>query len=243
MKLQGKVAMISGGSKGLGADLARRFSEEGAAVSICARRPEGASAIADELRAAGGRCLVTACNVTDEAEVAEWVTATLAEFGGIDVLVNNASVLGPRVPIRDYPPQTWREVIDVNLTGAFLVARACIDPLIARGGSMIHVSSGVGDHGRPDWGAYCASKNGLEALSEMLAGELADAGVRSNAVDPGAMRTVMRAEAYPDEDPAGVPTPYEISDIFVYLASDEAAGVTGQRFRAREFEWPGGNAP
>ncbi|MGB5526624.1 MAG: SDR family oxidoreductase, partial [Gemmatimonadota bacterium] len=98
--------------------------------------------------------------------------------------------------------------------------------------------SGVGDHGRPYWGAYCPSKNGLEALSEMLAGELAEAGVRSNAVDPGAMRTVMRAEAYPDEDPAGVPTPYEISDIFVYLASDESAGVTGQRYRARDFEWP-----
>jgi NAD(P)-dependent dehydrogenase (short-subunit alcohol dehydrogenase family) len=72
----------------------------------------------------------------------------------------------------------------------------------------------------------------------MLAGELKDAGVRSNAVDPGAMRTAMRAEAYPEEDAAGVPTPYEITDIFVYLASDEAIGVTGQRFRAREFEWP-----
>ena len=73
---------------------------------------------------------------------------------------------------------------------------------------------------------------------DILAGELADQGVRSNAVDPGAMRTVMRAEAYPQEDPAGVPTPYEISDIFVYLASDASAGLTGQRFRARDFEWP-----
>jgi NAD(P)-dependent dehydrogenase (short-subunit alcohol dehydrogenase family) len=166
----------------------------------------------------------------------------MAEFGRVDVLVNNASVLGLRVPIAEYPAETWRAVIDVNLNGAFLVAKACIEPLSAVRGSMIHISSGVGDHGRPLWGAYCASKNGLEALSEMLAGELAEAGVRSNAVDPGAMRTVMRSEAYPDEDPAGVPTPYEISDIFVYLACDESAGVTGQRYRARDFVWPDGDA-
>lgn len=238
MKLRGKVAMISGGSKGLGADLARRFVAEGADVSVCARNPEGAADLAAELRAAGGRCLVVGCDVTDEAHVTAWVAATMAEFGRVDVLVNNASVLGARVPVSEYPADVWRHVIDVNLNGAFLVAKACIEPLSDAAGSMIHVSSGVGDHGRPNWGAYCASKNGLEALSEMLAGELAEAGVRSNAVDPGAMRTVMRAEAYPDEDPAGVPTPYEISDIFVYLASDEGSGVTGQRFRARDFEWP-----
>ena len=237
MKLQGKVAMISGGSKGLGADLARRFVEEGASVSLCARRPESADALAAELRAAGGRCLVLGCDVTDETEVAAWVDATLAEFGRVDVLVNNASMLGSRVAIRDYPVNEWRDVIDVNLTGAFLVAKACIDPLSATAGSMIHVSSGVGDHGRPYWGAYCPSKNGLEALSEMLAGELKDAGVRSNAVDPGAMRTSMRAAAYPEEDAAGVPLPYDITDIFVYLSSDEASGINGQRLRARDFEW------
>jgi NAD(P)-dependent dehydrogenase (short-subunit alcohol dehydrogenase family) len=238
MKLQGKVAMISGGSKGLGADLARRFVEEGADVSLCARRPEGAAELAAELRAAGGRCLVTGCDVTKEAHVEAWVASTIAEFGRVEVLVNNASILGARAPISEYPADQWRAVIDVNLNGAFLVAKACIEPLSATGGSMIHISSGVGDHGRPLWGAYCASKNGLEALSEMLAGELAEAGVRSNAVDPGAMRTLMRAEAYPEEDPAGVPTPYQISDIFVYLASDEAEGVTGRRYRARDFEWP-----
>jgi NAD(P)-dependent dehydrogenase (short-subunit alcohol dehydrogenase family) len=238
MKLQGKVAMISGGSKGLGADLARRFVEEGADVSLCARRPEGAAELAAELRAAGGRCLVTGCDVTNESHVDAWLASTMAEFGRVDVLVNNASILGVRAPISEYPVDQWRAVIDVNLNGAFLVAKACIQPLSATRGSMIHISSGVGDHGRPLWGAYCASKNGLEALSEMLAGELAEAGVRSNAVDPGAMRTVMRAAAYPDEDPAGVPTPYQISDIFVYLASDESTGVTGQRYRARDFVWP-----
>jgi len=238
MKLAGKVAMISGGSKGLGAALARRFVAEGASVSLCARRPEGAADLADELRAAGGRCLVVGCDVTDEAEVAAWVRATLDEFGRLDAVVNNASILGSRLAIADVPADEWRAVIEVNLTGPFLVAKACIGPLTSTRGSMIHISSGVGDHGRPYWGAYCPAKNGLEALSEMLAGELAEAGVRSNAVDPGAMRTVMRAEAYPNEDPDGVPLPYEITDIFVYLASDASAGVTGRRFRARDLQWP-----
>jgi NAD(P)-dependent dehydrogenase (short-subunit alcohol dehydrogenase family) len=238
MKLEGKVAMISGGSKGLGAGLARRFVEEGAAVSVCARRAEGVAELAEELRQAGGRCVAMACDVTREDEVEAWVRATRDQLGRVDVLVNNASLLGERVPIREYPADVWRKVIDVNLTGAFLVAKACIEPLTKTRGSMIHISSGVGDHGRPNWGAYCPSKNGLEALSEMLAGELSEAGVRSNAVDPGAMRTTMRAEAYPDEDPDSVPTPYQISDVFVWLASDESRSVTGQRFRAREFEWP-----
>jgi NAD(P)-dependent dehydrogenase (short-subunit alcohol dehydrogenase family) len=101
---------------------------------------------------------------------------------------------------------------------------------------MIHVSSGVGDHGRPYWGAYSASKNGLEAMSQILAGELADVGVRSNVVDPGAMRTDMRAAAYPDEDPTTLPVPAQIADVFVYLASERSADTTGQRFRARDYQ-------
>jgi len=242
MKLAGKVSMISGGTKGLGADLARRFVQEGAAVSLCARRPERARALTDELRSIGGRFIVVGCDVTDESQVATWVDTTLAELGRVDVLVNNASLLGSRAPLREFPADVWRAVVDVNLTGAFLVAKACIAPLAATRGSMIHVSSGVGDHGRPYWGAYCPSKNGLEALSEMLAGELADDGIRSNAVDPGAMRTEMRAAAYPEEDADSLPAPYDIADVFVYLASDASAGVTGRRFRARDFEWPGGDA-
>jgi len=97
------------------------------------------------------------------------------------------------------------------------------------------VSSGVGNHGRPYWGAYCTSKNGLEALSEMLAGELEGDGIRSNAVDPGSMRTDMRAAAYPEEDPDTLPTPSEVTDVFVYLASEGSSHVSGQRFRAQSF--------
>jgi len=236
MELSGKVAMISGGSKGLGAALAKRFTAEGAAVSLCARNTAELENVVRELEANGGRALGVVADVTSEADMVAWIAETRATLGPVDILVNNASLLGQRVPIAEYSVDVWRQVVDVNLTGAFLFAKAAIPALQETGGSMIHISSGVGDHGRPLWGAYCASKNGVEALSEMLAGELEDDGIRSNAVDPGSMRTVMRAEAYPDEDPEKVPTPAEVTDIFVWLASDRSADVSGKRFRAKDFE-------
>jgi NAD(P)-dependent dehydrogenase (short-subunit alcohol dehydrogenase family) len=236
--LDDKVVMISGASKGLGAALARRCIREGARVSLCSRGSEALEELAEELREAGGEVFNTLADVSSEDDVSRWVDETLEHFGSIDGLVNNASLLGPRTTIETYPVADWRAVLDVNLTGAFLCARAVIPALRERRGSMVHVSSGVGDHGRPLWGAYSASKNGVEALSQMLAGELAEDGIRSNAVDPGKMRTAMRAAAYPDEDPDTLPAPKEVADVFVYLLSDEAKGVTGQRFRAQDFDWP-----
>ena len=235
MRLEGKIVMISGASKGLGAALARRFAREGAQLSLCARGGNDLEDVARELEEGGTEVLAMRADVSHEEGVKAWVETTVERFGGVDVLVNNASVLGPRVGIEEYPLDAWRKVHDVNLTGPFLCARETIPALRKSKGSMIHVSSGVGDHGRPYWGAYCTSKNGLEALSEILAGELEDAGVRSNAVDPGRMRTDMRAAAYPDEDARTLPTPDEVTDVFVYLSSDASSQVSGQRFRAQEF--------
>ncbi len=236
MQLENKVAMITGGSSGLGAALARRFAEEGAEVSICGRREEALTAACRDVEAAGGGCMGVVADVTDPDAVQRWIELTMAELGPVDVFVNNASVLGERVSIESYPLETWRDVIEVNLTGAFVSARAIAPYLRDTKGSLINVSSGVGDHGRPYWGAYCVSKNGLEALSEMMAGELEESGVRVNVVDPGSMRTAMRAAAYPDEDPETLPDPYEVTDVFVYLASERSVDVNGQRFRAKEFE-------
>lgn len=239
MGLSGAVAMISGGSRGLGRALALRYAEEGAAVSLCARGRERLERTAAEVREAGAECVATPADVTRSGDVERWFSTTRERLGTPSVVVNNASVLGPRTTIEDYPEEEWRRVLEVNLTGAFLVARAAVAPLRETAGALIHVSSGVGDHGRPRWGAYCASKNGLEALSEMMAGELAEDGVRSNAVDPGAMRTEMRAAAYPDEDPETLPRPHDVTDVFVYLASDRSRDVTGERFRAQDFVDPG----
>lgn len=235
MELDDRVAMISGGSRGLGGALARRFAEEGADVSVCARGEDALRDAAAEVRAEGVRCVAVPADVSDAGDVDGWFGRTVDELGGVDVVVNNASLLGPLVPVEEFPEDAWREVLEVNLTGAFLCARAAVGPLRTSGGTLINVSSGVGDHGRPEWGAYCVSKNGLEALTGIMAGELEDDGVRVHAVDPGAMRTEMRAAAYPEEDPQTLPTPYEVTDAFVYLASDRARDLTGERLRAQEF--------
>lgn len=239
MDLKDKTAMITGGASGLGAALARRFAEEGAAVSICGRRASALETPREEIRAFGGRCLPVAADITRPEDIRRWIDLTRTEFGPIDVFVNNASILGERVSVEEHSLESWRDVLDVNLTGAFLCARAIVPELRETKGSLINVSSGVGDHGRPYWGAYCVSKNGLEAMSEMMAGELEESGVRVNTVDPGSMRTSMRAAAYPDEDPYTLPEPYDVTDVFVYLASDRSAHVTGSRFRAKEFEIAG----
>lgn len=172
-ELSEKVVMISGASRGLGAALARRFHEEGARVSLCARSGDDLARLCGELGGAD-RCLPVPADVANPADVARWAEATASRFGRVDALVNNASLLGPRVPVEDYPPDEWRRVIDVNLTGSYLCVRAALPHLLEGGGSITNVSSGVGDHGRPRWGAYTVSKNGLEALSEVLAGELED---------------------------------------------------------------------
>lgn len=235
MQLDTKVVMITGGSAGLGLALAHRCAKEGAAVSFCGRRAEPVEAATEAIRAAGGTCLGVVANVTDPEDIKRWISLTRAELGPIDAFINNASVLGERIAIEHADVDTWREVIEVNLTGAFVCARAIVPFLRETQGSLVNVSSGVGDHGRPLWGAYCVSKNGLEAMSEIMAGELADDRVRVNTVDPGSMRTSMRAAAYPDEDPDTLPEPSEVTDVFVYLASDRSKEVSGERIRAQEF--------
>lgn len=232
--LQGKVALITGASQGLGKALALSFAAEGASVVINSRREEGVRAIAREIEAKGGEVLALAADVSEAADVERLVGATVERFGRVDVLVNNAGVLGPRVEIEEYPEDEWRRVIDANLTGPFLVSKAAI-PHMPEGASIVNVVSGVSVEGRAGWGAYSVSKFGVEGLTQILAAELAERGIRANAVDPGGMRTDMRAAAYPEEDPMTRVTPEENTAVFVYLASDESKDVTGERFKAQEF--------
>ena len=229
-----KVALITGASQGLGRALALAFAEEGARVVVNARSDESVRPVAGEVEGAGAEVLAVAADVSREAEVERLVRETVERFGRIDVLVNNAGLLGPRVGVEDYPEDEWRRVIDANLTGPYLVSKAAI-PHLSEGGSIINVVSGVSVEGRAQWGAYSVSKFGVEGLTQILASELAERGIRVNAVDPGGMRTDMRAAAYPEEDPQTRITPEENTAVFLYLASDESKGVTGERFKAQEF--------
>ncbi|MBA2693765.1 MAG: SDR family NAD(P)-dependent oxidoreductase [Rubrobacter sp.] len=232
--LTDKVAVITGASKGLGKALALAYAKEGAKVVVNSRSEESIRPVAEEAEKLGGEALAVAADVSTKEGAEKLVERTVERFGSLDILVNNAGVLGPRVAIAEYPEDEWNSVIEANINGPFLVSKAA-SPHMNDGGSIINVVSGVSVEGRAEWGAYSVSKFGLEGLSQILAAELEELGIRSNAVDPGGMRTEMRAAAYPDEDPMSRITPEENTAVFVYLASDESKGVSGQRFKAQEF--------
>ena len=232
--LEGKVALITGASQGLGRALALAYAEEGASLVLNSRSEGSIRPVAEEAGSLGAEVLAVAADVAEGEDVEKMVRAAVERFGRVDVLVNNAGLLGPRVAIEEYPENEWRRVIEANLTGPYLVSKAAI-PHMGEGGSIINVVSGVSVEGRAEWGAYSVSKFGVEGLTQILAAELVGRGIRVNAVDPGGMRTDMRAAAYPEEDPRTRITPEENTAVFLYLASDESKGVTGERFRAQEF--------
>lgn len=238
-RLAGKSALITGASKGIGRGIAATYLREGARVLLCARNGEALGRTAEELAHIGPPVDFRAADVGDARQAEKLVEAALARFPDLEILVNNASILGKRALFVDVDVATWDEVLRINLSGIFYVTRPLLSHLIRRGsGSIINVSSSVGRKGKPHWGPYAVSKFGLEGLTQVLAEELRPHGVRVNSVNPGATRTEMRAAAYPSEDPRSLPTPEEIAEIFVYLASDESVAVTGQALEARDYLKP-----
>jgi NAD(P)-dependent dehydrogenase (short-subunit alcohol dehydrogenase family) len=235
-RLQGKAALITGASRGIGLGIAKAFAREGASVFLCARGEGPLRGVAGELEAAGAEAGYRAADVSDPLDAERLVASALARFPHLEILVNNASILGRRAPIVDLDVATWDEVLRVNTSSLFYVTRPLIPHLVSLGrGSIVNVSSSVGRKGKPNWGAYAVSKFGLEGFTQVLAAELEGSGVRVNSVNPGATRTDMRAEAYPEEDPQSLPTPDDIAEIFVRLASDESRSVTGQSLEARDY--------
>lgn len=234
--LSGEVVFITGASRGLGRALAEGFGEAGARLVLCARGGDALAEAARDLERRGVEVETGAVDVAEETAVAALVARAVERFGPITTLVNNASVLGPRVPLRDHPLDAWRHVLEVNVTGTLIPIQAVLPVMRQAGrGSIINVSSGVGNAARPRWGAYAISKWGVEALSLNLALEEEESGVRVNIVDPGRLRTDMRREAYPDEDPSRPAPPADAVPVFLWLASDRSRGVTGERFRALEW--------
>jgi len=235
-KLRDKVALITGGSRGIGRAVAAAYAVAGAEVFVCARDRTKLDETVAAIRAGGGVIAGAAGDVGDPVDAKRLVDRALAQFGRIDVLVNNASLLGPRVTIAQYPFDSWQEVLRVNLSGPFLITQAVLPTMASRrSGSIINVTSGVGRTGKARWGAYAISKAGLESFTQVLADEVKESGVRVNSVNPAATRTAMRGEAYPAEDPLTLPTPEEITPIFLYLASDASTAVTGQSLDARDW--------
>jgi NAD(P)-dependent dehydrogenase (short-subunit alcohol dehydrogenase family) len=238
-RLSGKLAFITGASQGLGRELALAFAREGVTgLGLVARRMEPLNELGAKLHRLAPRMKVLAiqADVSLPDDIERMVATTLDAFGGrLDVLVNNASVLGPSpMPyLLDYPLESFQQVLNANLIGPFLLIRKFLPAMIEHGGSIINVTSDAGIVGYPRWGAYGISKFGLEGLSQTWAAELAETAVRVNWVDPGSMNTAMHRAAEPEEDPRQWANPADVTEAFVYLASNESKRIHGQRFEAQ----------
>ncbi|RXZ00903.1 SDR family NAD(P)-dependent oxidoreductase [Fictibacillus sp. S7] len=235
-----KVVMITGASKGLGKALALYFAKEGNDLAICARRESPLQEVKKEAEAYGADVLAVTADVSESKDVERFVALTEEHFGHIDVLINNASMLGPSpMPyLLDYPEEDFAEVVRVNSLGPFLVTRRVLPDMLKRNsGSIINVTSEAGHTGFAGWGAYGISKFALEGLTETWADEVGETGVRVNMVDPGEMDTEMHALAVPDCD-YKLADPHDLVHVFGYLAS-EASKENGKRFSAQEFTLEG----
>ena len=182
------------------------------------------------------KVLTITADLSRPEDIERVVAVTLNEFNGrLDVLVNNASTIGatPMPYLLDYPLEDFRNVIDTNLIAPFLLIKKVLPAMSNHGGSIINVTSDAGITGYPGWGAYGISKFGIEGMSQTWAAELEGSGVRLNWVDPGDMNTAMHRAAEPDADPNQWANPADVTEVFIYLASDESEQVHGQRFEAQ----------
>ncbi|WP_448661822.1 SDR family oxidoreductase [Sphingomonas sp. CJ20] len=246
MKLiEGKIAIVTGASAGIGRAAARLFAANGAAVVLVARRGDMLAALADEIRGAGGRALAVAGDVTDPQTHHDAVEAALATFGGLDIAFNNAGLVGAMRPLAELEPGEWGAVLSANLTAAFLGARAQIPEMLARGGgAMVFTGSFVGNSvGLPGMAAYAAAKAGLMGLVRGIAADYGAQGIRANALLPGGTATDMAGDVDQRAWAAGLHAmkrlaePEEIARAALVLASDMASFVTGSALWA-----DGGNA-
>ena len=232
MRLKNSVALITGASRGLGLEIAREYAARGAKLVIAAR---GAEALERAARALRESTEVEALALDVSQDAGRLVDAAVSRFGRVDVLVNNASELGPSpMPaLEDYPWQDLERVLRVNVLAPLHLAQLVLPGMRARGdGVIINVSSDAGVEAYPGWGGYGASKAALEHLSRTLAAELEGSGVRVYAVDPGDMNTTMHQLAEPGEDISGLPDPRVAAPAFVRLVEEETAAF--RRVKAQE---------
>jgi NAD(P)-dependent dehydrogenase (short-subunit alcohol dehydrogenase family) len=236
--MNNKVVMITGASKGLGRALTLSFAKEGARLAICSRSEEKLLKVKAEAQKLGAEVLAVTADISKSRDVERFIAMTEATYGHIDVLINNASVLGPSpMPLLlDYPEEDFAEVLRINAVSPFLVTRRVIPGMLERNeGSIINVTSEAGHTGYAGWGAYGISKFAVEGLTQTWADELSDTNIRVNMVDPGEMDTDMHRLAVPDCD-YQLAKPEDIVDIFLFLASSKSAGTNGQRFEAQAKE-------
>jgi NAD(P)-dependent dehydrogenase (short-subunit alcohol dehydrogenase family) len=200
--------------------VAKRFAAEGAHVILVARTVGGLEEIDDAIRAAGDQATLVPLDLRDFDKIDGMGAALYERFGRLDVLVGNAGVLGSLSPTGHFAPKTWQEVTDVNLTANWRLIRS-LDPLLrlSEAGRAIFVTCAAARDTTPYWGAYAASKAGLEAMVRVYAGEVTKTRLKVNLVDPGIVRTRLRAQGFPGEDRSALKAPEEVTEPFVTLAA------------------------
>ncbi|KPF46633.1 dehydrogenase [beta proteobacterium AAP121] len=237
--LQGRVVIITGAAQGIGAACARRVVQDGAAVALWDLADDAGTALAAEINAAGGQAIYQHCNVARKVEVEAALAATLARFGQVDGLVNNAGIF-KAAPFLEVSEEDWDAVIAVNLKGSFLVGQAVAREMVKRQrGAIVNMSSVNGTLAIPSIASYNASKGAINQLTRVMALSLADQGVRVNAVAPGTIATELARSAVLTSEEAKarimsrtpmkrLGEPEEIADVAAYLLSDAASYVTGE---------------
>jgi 2-dehydro-3-deoxy-L-rhamnonate dehydrogenase (NAD+) len=238
--LENKAAIVTGGGSGIGEACAKAFARRGASVLVSDIDIDAAERVAGEITSAGGRVAVQRTDVSDADQVEAMVAAAVAEFGGLDVAVNNAGIGGPSAPTGEYPIDGWRTVMSVNLDGVFYCTRAEIEPMRDRGGgSIVNMASILGAVGFANSVAYVAAKHGVLGLTQNAAIEYAADKVRVNAVGPGFIRTPLLEKNLDEETlkmiaglhPMGrLGTADEVAELVAWLASDAASFVTGSYY-------------
>jgi NAD(P)-dependent dehydrogenase (short-subunit alcohol dehydrogenase family) len=224
-RLAGKIALITGASRGIGAAVAERFAREGAHLVLAARTVGGLEETDDRVRTAGGSATLVPLDLRDFVKIDELGAALYQRYGRLDILVGNAAEFGVFSPLGHIDPGVWSEVVELNLTANWRLIRA-MDPLlrVAPTGRAIFVTSSLARDALPYYGAYAVSKAGLETMVRIYAGEIARTNVRANLIDPGIARTRLRARIFPGENPETVPPPEGVVDAFLELARPECSG-------------------
>jgi len=233
-RFEGRTCLVTGGGRGIGRGVALALAAEGAAVAVCARTEAQVEAVAAEI---GERGLALTLDVTEQASCEQAVAEVSARFGPPTVLVTAAGISPVRKRAEQHPVDVWRDILDVNLTGSFLMARAAAPALLERGGAVVLISSVLGRIASPRLAAYGASKAALTQLVRTLAREWASRGVRVNALSPGYVETALndemlaverlRAEVVAATPLSRIATVEEIVPAALFLASDEASYITG----------------